>query len=614
MFRFVATGFFATFVGCVLLFAALIHRINTDAGTAMADMAAGVVSSEKDALQRSVALTSRWDDAAVNLYGQLNYDWAMSNITSSEARPMHVYVVDMDGRTLFARKWTREVAPDMNVAAPKALRALLARLPRTQAAAERMKHPPGLLARYENGVAIITAAPIRAETSAVRLTAPPRYLFYVQEFERISLDRWARAFHIGDLRWTARPIDPETRSNMPLAADKGAALGYLSWVTPDPGWHSIAQLWPLFATVLLLFVGLAAFTPVLIARGARALEQSKGAAEANAAAARGAQQIAEDARRDAERALAEANRERQRAAEIAAARAAEQERHQQNLAQSARETAAEIEEMTAAIIEELMQAAEDLARSADTTSTTIGSQRAQAHAIRTRSSDAVQAIQTILGSLDVMGSALGEVSEETRRNRHVVQVSADQSTAARDTNVDLCARVETTLAAAGQIAGLTHRTKMLALNAAIEAARAGEAGRGFAVVAQEVRQLAVQTDQLNSTVQESVRSMAHAAMTNSRLSEAVSQSLQQVVQSTASTLDVVVRQCEATSTLGGDSRRMNDYAQTVANEVQSFSTALDRISAHADLTRQNASLVGSRAAMVRDTLTGFVTKLRSQYG
>ena len=78
-------------------------------------------------------------------------------------------------------------------------------------------------------------------------------------------------------------------------------------------------------------------------------------------------------------------------------------------------------------------------------------------------------------------NAINQLSHQLSEVDHAITRLTDGSRA-----------IETVL---DEISSIADQTNLLALNAAIEAARAGEQGRGFAVVAEEVRALAMRTQQ-----------------------------------------------------------------------------------------------------------------------
>lgn len=95
---------------------------------------------------------------------------------------------------------------------------------------------------------------------------------------------------------------------------------------------------------------------------------------------------------------------------------------------------------------------------------------------------------------------LNELNENMRRVREAVQTVSDQTS---QTHVS----VQEVGKMAEVVSDIARQTALLALNASIEAARAGEQGKGFAVVASEIQQLAQQSNNAASEIQDILRKL-----------------------------------------------------------------------------------------------------------
>ena len=164
--------------------------------------------------------------------------------------------------------------------------------------------------------------------------------------------------------------------------------------------------------------------------------------------------------------LAEAARQLAEQAERLQSAVAHSDASSQRQQQETRQIAQAIEEMAASVRE--------VARGAQHCATTAG---AADHAAR-GGEEQVQAT----------GQRIASLAREMQRAATAVQNLQASSS-----------RINSVI---GVIEAIAEQTNLLALNAAIEAARAGEAGRGFAVVADEVRNLAIRTQDSTKQIQE----------------------------------------------------------------------------------------------------------------
>lgn len=120
------------------------------------------------------------------------------------------------------------------------------------------------------------------------------------------------------------------------------------------------------------------------------------------------------------------------------------------------------------------------------------------------------------------------------------------------------------------IKGIAEQTNLLALNAAIEAARAGEQGRGFAVVADEVRSLAVKTQESTSEITDIINQLQSST-------SAIVNSIDQCKQQGLTTAEQTQLAGAAFTDIIADIHEVSEMTSTIAVAVEQQSTVAQEI-------------------------------------
>lgn len=218
---------------------------------------------------------------------------------------------------------------------------------------------------------------------------------------------------------------------------------------------------------------------------------------------------------------------------------------------TAREALADVEnqkvetDKVASIMDEMSLAVHEAAHSASNTS-----------AAATEANDRVESGKAVLNETT---AAIAELSRYMEHSTEVITQLENES--------------ENIRAVLDVICGIADQTNLLALNAAIEAARAGEHGRGFAVVAEEVRSLAIRTQ--DSTVE--IQKMVELLQSRSReTNKAMKQGMEQTNRS--------VTQVEK---VHGEFESIASMISEINNMMLNIASAVEEQSQVAEVIREN---------------------------
>ncbi len=246
----------------------------------------------------------------------------------------------------------------------------------------------------------------------------------------------------------------------------------------------------------------------------------------------------------------------------------------------------------------LLEVSEQLASGA------VESQR-QAEEITRVAEETSQNVHSVAAAMEEMSTAMSEVAQHTTEGSQAAQQATTQAAQTQRVLEQLAEASDKISEVSRLIGSIAEQTNLLALNATIEAARAGEAGKGFTVVAGEVKELARQTGDSVSEIDEMVKHLQDGASQALEAVNRINEVIHKVAELSNNIAAAMEEQTAITNEVSANTQKVNEEMGELSRMSQTIAAAGEQTAQGAEQVRQVATELRRLSEELMDLLGRF---------
>ncbi len=247
--------------------------------------------------------------------------------------------------------------------------------------------------------------------------------------------------------------------------------------------------------------------------------------------------------------------------------------------------------------EEVAEEARSLSSVAEQLASGAVEAQAQAEEVSRVANTTSESVSSVAAAMEEMTATVEEISRSTTQASEVAQEAKEEATKAQAVIQNLAHAAEQISEVSKLIGSIAEQTKLLSLNATIEAARAGEAGKGFSVVANEIKELAQQTGNSVTEIDEMLKDLQSGVTNALSAMNRISEVIEQVAEFSNNIAAAIEEQTATTNEVSANT-------QKVSTEVNDMVRMSETIAAAGNQTAQGAEHVKNTAHKLRELSDG----------